>query len=83
MYVITKHFCSRSLACSKTVHFPLLHAPNNVRDQIALKIKISPVCSVVTGNFQPLSSQNTVYWSLEGTGEWFDMPFGGLCMFAW
>jgi hypothetical protein len=56
MYVITKHFCSRLLVCSKTVRFPLLHGPNNVRDQIALKIKLLSVCCVVTGNFQPLSS---------------------------
>jgi len=43
MYVITKHFCSRSLVCSKTVHSPLLHGPNNVQDQIALKIKLLSV----------------------------------------
>ena len=29
MYVITKRFCSRSLVCSKKVHFPLLHDPND------------------------------------------------------
>jgi len=36
-------FFSRSLVCSKTVHFPLLRGPNNVRDQIALKIKLLSV----------------------------------------
>lgn len=52
MYIITKYFCSRSLVCSKTVHFPLLHGPNNVRDQIALKIKLLSVCCVITGNLE-------------------------------